>query len=287
MNRRQALAGARRALDEAGVEDASLEGEVLLRHVLNIGRADLFTGLEGDVTPDQQQALEGLLERRARGEPSAYLTGRREFYGLDFCVDRRVLIPRPESELLVEKAISLARHNEIQTVADIGTGSGAIAVSLAVHLPGVFIHATDISAAGLEVARANARRHGVEARMSFRRGHLLEPLPDPVDMIVANLPYVRRPELTGGGPLSHEPSLALDGGEDGLELVRPFCRQAGGKLRRGGFLLIEVGIGQAGAAAGLLQAAFPRYDIEIGRDLAGIERVLSLSFDRADGTLLN
>jgi release factor glutamine methyltransferase len=287
MNRGQALAGARRALAEAGIEEAPLEGEVLLRHVLDMTRAGLFAGLDGEMTPGQEQSLRGLLQRRIRGEPSAYITGRREFYGLEFYVDSNVLIPRPETELLVDKAIGLARGARVSGIADIGTGSGAIAVSLAVNLPGVSIYAADISAAGLEVARRNARRHGVETRISFRRGHLLEPLPGPVDMIIANLPYVRRSDLRRAGPLSYEPALALDGGEDGLDLIRMFCRQADTKLRRGGFLLMEVGEGQAGKAARLLREAYPLSKVEIDRDLAGIERVLSLTFDRVAGTMLN
>jgi release factor glutamine methyltransferase len=272
MNRGQALAAARRRLEADGVEEAPLEGEVLLRHVLSVSRAGLFAGLETGMTPAQKKALDRMLERRLSGEPSAYITGVREFYGLEFRVDPSVLIPRPESELIVEKAISLAQGREIAAIADIGTGSGAIAVSLAVNLPGVAVYATDISAAALEVARANARRHGVESRIIFLQGHLLEPLPGPVDMVVANLPYVRRADLSPKG----EPVEALDGGEDGLDVVRLLCRQAGGKLRAGGFLLLEVGQGQAGEAAGLLSEAFPSSKVEVDRDLAGIERVLTL-----------
>ena len=150
MNRGQALAAARRKLEDAGIEEAPLEGEVLLRHVLNVSRAGLFAGLEIDITAAQEKTIDGLLERRLSGEPAAYITGVREFYGLEFHVDPSVLIPRPESELLVEKAIRLARNNNIATMADIGTGSGAIAVSLAVNLPGAAVYATDISAAALE-----------------------------------------------------------------------------------------------------------------------------------------
>ena len=276
MNRGQLLTAARRRLEAAGIEEGSLEGEVLLRHVLDISRAGLFAGLDSELTPGQAIAIERLLERRLKGEPTAYITGRREFYGLDFRVDRNVLIPRPESELLVEKAIGLAREHRLSLIADIGTGSGAIAVSLAVVLPDVTIYATDISAAGLELARENVRYHGVEGRISFLRGNLLEPLPGPVDMIVANLPYVRRSDLPPGGPLSYEPALALDGGEDGLEVLRLICGQAGGKLRPDGFLLLEIGQGQAGQVADLLNQVFPSSRIEVDRDLAGIERLVSV-----------
>jgi release factor glutamine methyltransferase len=272
VNRGQALEVARRKLEAAGIEEASLEGEVLLRHVLKVSRAGLFAGLEIPLTPAQEQGLAGLLERRLRGEPSAYITGVREFYGLEFLVAPSVLIPRPESELLVDTAFSLARGGEITTVADIGTGSGAIAVCLAVNLPGVTVYAVDISAAALEVARANAARHGVENRITFLRGHLLEPLPGPVDMIVANLPYVRRADLGPGG----EPVRALDGGADGLDIIREFCLQVAGKLRERGCLLLEVGQGQAMEVAGLLKKAFPFSEIETECDLAGIERMLAV-----------
>jgi release factor glutamine methyltransferase len=276
VNRGQALAAARRKLEAAGIDEASLEGEVLLRHVLNVSRAALFAGLDAGMTHAQERALDGLLERRLSGEPSAYITGIREFYGLEFRVDSRVLIPRPESELLVEKAMSLARNENISTMADIGTGSGAIAVSLAVNLPGVAVYATDISAAALEVARANARRHNVEKQITFLRGNLLEPLPGPVDIIIANLPYVRRAELS----LKGEPAEALDGGKDGLDLIRMLFERTDKKLRDGGFLLLEVGQGQARDAAGLLREAFPISEVETDRDLAGIERVLTLRLTR-------
>jgi release factor glutamine methyltransferase len=272
VNRRQALAAARRKLEAAGIEEASLEGEVLLRHVLKVSRAGLFAGLEILMTPAQEKKLAGLLERRLRGELSAYITGVREFYGLEFRVTPSVLIPRPESELLVDKAISLARSGEIATIADIGTGSGAIAVCLAVNLPGVDVYAVDISAAALEVARANAVRHAVEKRITFLRGHLLEPLPGPVDMIIANLPYVRRADLAPRG----EPVQALDGGVNGLGIIRDLCLQAVGRLREGGYLLLEVGQGQAKEVAGLLKEAFPSSEVETERDLAGIKRVLTI-----------
>ncbi len=276
MNRGEALAHARHELEEAGIEEASLEGEVLLRHVLDTNRAGLFASLDGEITPGQAENLRGLLGRRIRGEPLAYITSHREFFGLDFRVDRSVLIPRPESELLMEKTIGLVRERKIKCIADIGTGCGAIAVSLAVNLPDVIIYATDISSDGLEVARENARKHGVEDRISFLHGNLLEPLPGPVDMIIANLPYVRRTELPPGGPLDYEPVVALDGGEDGLDLIRRLCEEADSKLNGSGFLLIEVGQGQASPVAALLSEVFPSSKLEIDRDLAGIERVLCL-----------
>ena len=276
MNRKEALALARRVLTDSNIDDASLEGEVLLRHVLGINRTQLFSELEQTVSPDQENALKQLLERRLRGEPSAYITGHREFYGLDLHVDSNVLIPRPESELLVTKAVSLARSYRINTIADIGTGCGAIAVSLAVNLPGVTVYAIDISAAALKVAGSNLRRYGAADMIHLLQGDLLEPLSGSFDLIIANLPYVREAELPVGGPLSFEPVAALDGGREGLDKIDAICRQAGERLLPGGYMLLEIGQGQATGVAGLLRRAFPSALIEIDRDLAGIERLVSL-----------
>lgn len=276
MTRRQALGRTRETLRKHHIEDASLESEVLLRHVLEIDRTRLYLDLEVPLEAAQAEAFWRLIRRRASGEPTAYLTGHREFYGLDFYVGPGVLIPRPESELLVGKALSLACEKKIAAAADIGTGCGAIAVSLALHLAPTRIYATDVSPEALEVARRNARRHGVLGRIELRCGDLLEPLPGPADLIVANLPYVRKSDLAGEGPLDYEPALALDGGESGLEEIGRLCRQAGGKLRPGGCLLLEIGRGQRDAVTGLLRELFPGGKIEVDRDLAGIARVVSL-----------
>ncbi len=276
MNRRQALAQARGTLADNNIDDATLEGEILLRHVLGINRSQLFADLDGNVSPAQAENLEQLLERRLSGEPSAYITGHREFYDLDFKVNRHVLIPRPESELLVEKALSLCRSHAISIIADIGTGCGAIAISLAKNLPATTIYATDISPQALEVAGENCLRHGVTDKVVLLQGDMLGVLPEPVDLIVANLPYVREAELPGSGPLSFEPRLALNGGKDGLDRIKFLCRQAGDKLRNNGSMLLEIGQGQTQAVKAIMHESFPSALIEIDRDLAGIERVISL-----------
>jgi release factor glutamine methyltransferase len=270
---KQALRRARDILVENGVEDAHLESELLLRHTLNIDRVQLYIDLEKELAPRQEETFRHLLERRLNGEPAAYITGRREFYGLDFEVNPAVLIPRPESELLVEEALSIARNHTLSIIADIGTGSGAIAVSLAVNLPQAVIYATDISAAALKVARLNCRKHGVAGRVRLLEGNLLEPLPEPVDIIVANLPYVRKSELN----LEPEPPLALDGGADGIEVIKRLCRQAGGKLKSGGYLLLEIGQGQREAVTAILHNIFPGGTIGVFPDLVGIDRVVSLN----------
>jgi release factor glutamine methyltransferase len=277
VNRKEALARSRKSLAESHVEDAPLEGELLLRHVLGVSRARLFLDLEQELHPSQEAELRRLIERRNSGEPPAYITGHREFYGLDFYVDRRVLIPRPESELLVEKAINLVQHHPIATMADIGTGCGAIAISLAINLPGVKIYATDISSAALEVARINCRKHGVLDRVKLLQGDMLEPLPAPVDLLVANLPYVRGAELPRTGPLSFEPELALNGGQDGLAVINRLCQQASEKLRPGGCLLMEIGGKiQAEIVKTSLHNISPSARIDFFRDLNNIERVASL-----------
>jgi release factor glutamine methyltransferase len=240
----------------------------------------MFSYLETQLNDEQNKSLEQVLKRRLSGEPTAYILGHKEFYGLDFIIDRNVLIPRPESELLVEKAINLARKRKIASIADVGTGSGAIAVSLAVNLPQVTVYAIDLSAQALDVARKNCNKQQIADRVILLQGNMLEPLPEPVDMIIANLPYVRASDLPAGGPLSYEPSLALDGGEDGLDKIQILCNQAGKKLDPDGCLLLEIGQGQAKHVNVLLKKAFPGALIEIHNDLAGIERALSLCLTR-------
>jgi release factor glutamine methyltransferase len=281
VNLGQVLAHTRKALRDKGIEDAALEGEILLRHVLGINRARLFSHLEEEISSGQSADLKRTLERRIRGEPTAYITGHREFFGLDFTVDSSVLIPRPESELLVDKAIELARIRGIPQIADIGTGSGAIAISLAANLPEVTVYATEISERALKVAALNCQKHSVADRVLLLCGNLLEPLPGPVDLIVANLPYVRASDIPARGPLSFEPLLALDGGKDGLDRIRSLCLQAGKKLRGEGCLLLEIGEGQTELVTGLLHGLFPAAVIESYRDLAGKERVVSLRLTKS------
>jgi release factor glutamine methyltransferase len=274
MSLKQALSRARDILAPKNIEDTPLECELLLRHVLGISRTQLYLDLDRALNPEEEEAFRQLLERRLSGEPAAYITGHREFYDLDFYVDPRVLIPRPESELLVEEALGLAQEHSLFAIAEVGTGSGAIAISLALELPEAKIYATDISSPALEVARLNCQKHGVINRVCLLRGDMLEPLPEAVDLAVANLPYARRSELAG---MKFEPRLALDGGSDGMGKIRRLCRQAGGKLRPGGFLLLEIGQGQGKEVTALLNALFPTGKIKLLPDLSGIERVVSLS----------
>lgn len=282
MNLKQAMALARGLLADNDIEDAPLEGELLLRHALGINRTQLYLNIDHELEPAREEAFSLLIERRLRGEPSAYITGHREFYGRDFYVDHSVLIPRPESELLVEKAIKLARKSQISTIAEIGTGCGAIAISLALSLPEAKIYATDISNLALEVALFNCQQHGVTDRVCLLQGDMLDPLPEPVDLMVANLPYVKESELPKSGPLSFEPVLALNGGINGVEKINRLSRQVSVKLRPGGHLLLEIGRGQGRMVTALLRKLFPLAQIEVAPDFSGIERVVGVRLTRSN-----
>jgi release factor glutamine methyltransferase len=273
---REVLNQAQTALEARSIEDARLEAEVLLRHVLDLTRTGLYSDFYRTLTEAQLAEFWRLLKRRFAGEPVAYITGHREFYGLDFTVTPDVLIPRPETEVLVEQAISLA-GNRALSIADIGTGCGAIAISLAVKLLAARIFATDISPAALEVARRNCERHRVADRVTLVLGDLLEPLPGPVDMIVANLPYVRTAELPLVNTSGFEPRLALDGGVGGLDQIRRLCAAVPRYLNAGGALLLEIGLGQRDTVAAAVATALARYlpaaGVAFAADLAGIDRV--------------
>ena len=276
MTLKQALSQTRGILAANNIEDTPLESELLLRHTLKINRVQLYLDLSRELSPKQEKIFWHLIKRRLNGEPTAYITGHREFYGLDFYVNPGVLIPRPESELLVEKAINLAYQRPISTIAEIGTGCGAIAISLALNLPEAKIYATDISAPALKVALFNCQKHGVANRICLLQGNMLDPLPEPVDLIVANLPYVKESELSETGAASFEPMVALNGGAAGLEKIRQLCQQSGSKLRSQGCLLLEIGQGQGKAVTTLLRSLFPSVAVEVTPDLSGIERVVSL-----------
>jgi release factor glutamine methyltransferase len=213
-----------------------------------------------------------------RREPLAYILGQRAFYGLELGVDRRVLVPRPETEGLVERTVAFAgrRAGEGLTIADIGTGSGCIAIALAVALPRARIIAVDAAPGALAVARQNARRHGAARRIAFRRGDLLAPLRGAVDIIVSNPPYVACGEIAALAPeiAGFEPRQALDGGADGLDVIRRLVADAPRWLTPGGALFVEIGDRQGALAADLARRAFAASAISVERDLAGKVRYL-------------
>lgn len=326
---RDALAQAGAFFKEKGVDEPRLEAEVLLAYILGCSRAGLYRDHDKELSEPEAKAFAALVRRRGQGEPVAYLTGHKEFMGLNFKVNRFVLIPRPETELLVEKAFELlpgvgldicrkqlpgplngmserlfkgysdgeclpAQFSALLPVADVGTGCGAVAVSLAKLHPLVRVYAVDISGKALKVAAENAAAHGVEERVSFHRGDLLAPLEKifpPAKgfdksaskkatvpcrgccLITANLPYVPSGELsTLPRDVRFEPVVALDGGADGLEVYRRLVPQAYKTLAPGGHLLIEIDPRQVGLVPDLFPQ--PKWKICVLPDLTGRERLV-------------
>ena len=277
MNLREIFNSAGETLMRTGSPDAQLEAEVLIRHVLRIDRATFFRDLEQPVTDCDRERLDDLVNRRLNREPLNYITGLREFYGLDFEVSDSVLIPRQETELLVDTVISLARSRPKceMKICDIGTGSGAIAVSVAVNLPSAEVMAIDISQRALDIADANRRMHGVYNRVSLRRGNLLEPVDWKPEIIVSNPPYIRRSDLSLLQPeIQYEPSVALDGGSDGLEVIRGLLRQSSDKVSTTGAILFEIDSSQKESARMLSREYFPNSEISILDDLSGNSRAI-------------
>jgi len=261
-----------RILDQAGVDTPRLDTELLLQHLLGVGRAYLYAHPEEEVGGDILQEWQTRLERRARREPLAYILGKAGFYGLEFAVTPDVLVPRPETEVLVEAVLG----KQPATVADIGTGSGCIAVAVAVNLPRVRVWATDISEAALRVARENAQRHGVAQRVCFLQGDLLQPLAGlRVEVIASNPPYVAESERLSLQPevRNWEPPHALFTGGDALQFHRRLAAEAHFHLQESGWLMMEVGMGQAEAVASLLEES-GYTAVRILNDLAGIGRVV-------------
>ncbi|MFN2376582.1 MAG: peptide chain release factor N(5)-glutamine methyltransferase [Candidatus Binatia bacterium] len=261
-----------------GIEGARLDAELLLAEVLGLTRTQLYTNFEQPLAAPEVARYRELVRRRSAREPVAYITGRREFWSLDFTVDRRVLVPRPETELLVQSALDAlrARGSDEPLVADIGTGSGAIAVAIAKEVPAVRVVATDRSEAALEIAPTNAARHGVESRIEFRRGDGCGPLAGagPFDVIASNPPYIRSGEMEGLPPevKDWEPRWALESGSAGMDVTAPLVEAAFDLLAPGGFLLVEVG-----TQAALVRECFEKRGFEavvVRRDLAGLERVV-------------
>lgn len=271
-----------RALDEATVrlhsvsDTPRVDAELLLMHVIEDSRAGLLAHPERSMTPGQLSRYRELVDERASGYPLPHLTGEVEFYGLDLAVTPEVLIPRPDSEVLVD--LALARSPK--TVVDVGTGSGCIAIALAAHLPEAVVYAIDISPQALAVARDNAERHGLDGRIQFIVGDLLDRRPGPVDLIVSNPPYVSADEWASLPPSirDHEPRLALDGGPDGLDVIRRLLSQSQGLLQPGGTLLIEIGASQGEAAREAAETFFPEngISVRVHPDLAGRDRVLEV-----------
>lgn len=283
---REALQRACSVFEQKGLESSRQEAEVLFSLVLGMDRLKIL--LEGEMVPPPSQAirLENAVLRRAGGEPTAYIAGSREFYGLEFTVNPEVLIPRPESELLIESALGWAgqsRHGRGEGVAavDLGTGSGNLAITLAVHLPRARIIALDISAQALETARENARRHGVEGRISWCCSDYFSalstrcPLPK-FNLVISNPPYIPREDLSKL-PLTvsgFEPRQALDGGADGLDGYRKILSGLPRHLVLPALVVVEIGAGQSRAVAGLFKASGLFQQVLVDNDYQGRPRVV-------------
>lgn len=262
----------------------ALVASVLISHILNKPRTWVLSHPELTLTTEQQKQLNNSLARLEKGEPFPYVMGTWEFFGLEFEVTPDVLIPRPETELLVEKAITWLQQNpEKKNITDIGTGSGIIAISIAVYVSNTDILATDISPKALEVAKRNAQKHAVHDRIEFVEYDLLPEASSivhrlsSIDLLCANLPYIPTRKLHGLPIYQREPTLALDGGEDGLDHFRKLMRIAPEWLTPNGAMLLEIEASQGAAALSLVREAYPDADIRLYKDLARKERLLSVN----------
>lgn len=274
-------------------ETPGLDAQVLLAHILGKNRAWVLAHPEAQLTPQQESALETAIAQLQAGTPLPYILGEWEFFGLDFDVTPDVLIPRPETELLIETVLAWLRTHpqHVYRFLDVGTGSGCIPVTLAVHVPRARIVATDISPAALAVAFGNAVKHGVEERIDFVEADLLPQTVDgrlltvnadatvngllsTVNVLTANLPYIPTETLHELDIYTHEPTLALDGGPDGLEPIRRLLTLIAGRMDAGSLVLLEIENRQGDAVFSLARAAFPAADIHIKRDLAGHDRLV-------------
>jgi release factor glutamine methyltransferase len=271
-------------LEDHQIENPQLNAELLLAHSLNLDREGLYVRLNSNIKKEEKVAFERLIKRRISWEPLQYILGYQEFWSIDFKVDSRVLIPRPDTELLVEQAISILAETSFKNppfVLDIGTGSGAIAISLAKEVRDIFLVATDISKDALMLAKGNAESLGLLHQIQFVNGNLFGPFRflrerESFDLILSNPPYITCSEIEGLARevRDYEPVLALNGGEDGLTFYRNIVSQAPFYLKKGGWLLLEVGQAQAEKVSELIEKKGDFLSPQRFQDLSGIERVV-------------
>jgi release factor glutamine methyltransferase len=260
-----------------GMGSPRLDAQILLAHVLQVDKSYLTAHDTDLLSAEAEMAFGELVAWRAAGEPIAYILGTKGFWDLDFIVSPAVLIPRPETEHLIEAALDWANGKTGLVAADIGTGSGAIAVTLAKHAPSIEMHAMDISSEALVIARQNAERHGVA--IQFHEGSLASLLIAKgiqVDMLLANLPYIRRDEVPQLIVSEFEPTMALDGGEDGLDLIRELLLQAPKVCKTHALILLEIGMEQGQAVIAFAEKTLSPKDASIIRDLAGLDRIVRI-----------
>jgi len=274
---RDLMARGAAALRYGGIETPELDAALLLGHLIGLDRAALYARILDEVSPGVLAAFDTLIERRLRREPVAYLTSTKAFMGLTFTVNDAVLVPRPETELLVEWAARrLGTRTDSARIVEVGTGSGAIAVSLATMMPHGRLFASDKSLKALSVARLNARQHGVVGRVACVCGDLISWLGQPVEMILANLPYLTDKQANAAD-LRAEPRGALTGGgRDGFGLYRTLIPQVPARLLPGGVFAFEIDPSQADIAVALCDATFPLAMIAVHCDLAGLARFITV-----------
>jgi len=271
-------------LKDHQIENGRLDAELLLARSLNLSREGLYRNFHSPLKEREREALEKMVQRRISGEPLQYILEHQEFWSIDFKVDPRVLIPRPETELLVEQSLLTLSENSLKrnpSILEIGTGSGAIAIALAKEVKNIFLIATDMSSNALILAKENAKSAGVQDQVQFLNGDLFGPFcPSkerrPFDLIISNPPYIIRSEI---GSLAkevrdYEPTIALDGGQDGLEFYRRIITGAPLYLREGGRLLLEVALGQSGIVSEMIEKGGNFFKPESIPDLSGIGRVV-------------
>ena len=267
---RRVLEWTRGHFEKQDVDDPRLTSEILLSHVLSVPRVKLYMDLDRPLSKEELATYRGLIQRRMAGEPTQYLVGFKEFYGRRFTVDARVLIPRSETELLVEAVLRPIPKDAKSRVLDLCTGSGCIAVSIAAERPQASVWATDLMPGALEVAKLNAEAHQVDGRVTFFQGDLLAPVPPGTfDVIVSNPPYVKTSDLK---TLQREPKEALDGGPEGVTLIARVIEGALPRLKSGGLLALEIGEDEGAAVKELLTRA-GYHDVKIEKDLARHERL--------------
>lgn len=261
-------------------DNATKEARLILAHVMETSPEVLLRYPDRALTVDQANRFNEMVVQRSKGTPVAYLLGWRGFYDIEVMVTPDVLIPRPETEQLVEKAIAWAKDRRHCFIVDVGAGSGIIALALAKHLPNAHITGIDISTHALQVAQRNSENLGLEKRVRWLQGDLLQPLVatgEKVDLIVANLPYIPTADLKALEVAQHEPLLALDGGVDGLDPIRRMLADVPKVLQANGLVLMEIGADQGQAVPQLIQQAYPQLAVvAVERDLAGLDRIVSV-----------